>query len=154
VAFQKRYLAAALDPATGQTYYILGPKKNNALFQKLLVHLQQSFGNRYRRIYVACDNYEIHEAKAVGRWLEEHSRFELAWLPSYCPKANLIERGFGDVHDKCTRNHARRHLRTLGGDVGEHMAENCPWKYRLSEIYYNPEVDLEVDVLCIIATFE
>jgi hypothetical protein len=37
--------------------------------------------------------------------------------------------------------------------VEEHLAENGPWKYRLSEIYYTPEVDLEVDVLRISATF-
>ena len=58
-----------------------------------------------------------------------------------------IERVFGDVHDKCTPNHTRRRLRTLVGDVEEHLAENGPWKYRFSEIYYTPEVDLEVDVL-------
>jgi len=151
---QKHYLAAALDPATGQTYYVLGPKKNNALFRKLLDHLRQAFGRRYRKIYVICDNYRIHKAKAVDRWLEEHPRFELVWLPTYCPKANPIERVFGDVHDKCTRNHTRRRLRTLVGDVEGHLAENGPWMYELSEIYYTPEVDLEVDVLRIRATFE
>ena len=151
---QKRYLAAALDPATGQTYYVLGPKKNNALFRKLLDHLRQTCGKRYRKIYIVCDNYKIHKAKAVDRWLEEHSRFELVWLPSYCPKANPIKRVFGDVHDKCTPNHTRRRLRTLVGDVEEHLAENGPWQYRLSEIYYTPEVDLEVDVLHIRARFE
>jgi putative transposase len=150
---QKHYLAAALNPATGQNYYVLGPKKNNVLFRKLLDHLQQNFRKRYRKIYVVCDNYKIHKAKAVNRWLEEHSRFELVWLPSYCPRANPIERVFGDVHDKCTRNHTRRRLRTLVGDVEEHLAENGPWEYRLSEIYYTPEVDLEVDVLRIRATF-
>jgi len=132
----------------------LGPKKNNALFRKLLDHLQRSFRKRYRKIYVVCDNYKIHKAKAVERWLEEHSRFELVWLPSYCPRANPIERVFGDVHDKCTRNHTRKRLRTLVGDVEEHLAENGPWKYRLSEIYYTPEVDLELDELRIRAMFE
>jgi len=151
---RKHYLAAALDLATGQTYYVLGPKKNNVLFRRLLDHLRQSFGKRYRKIYVVCDNYSIHKAKAVEGWLEEHSGFELVWLPSYCPKANPIERVFGDVHDKCTRNHTRRRLRTLVGDVEEHLAENGPWKYKLSEIYYTPEVDLEVDVLHIRARFE
>jgi putative transposase len=151
---QKHYLAAALDPATGRIYYVLGPNKNNFLFRRLLDHLQQIFGKRDRKIYVVCDNYSIHKAKAVDRWLEEHPRFELVWLPSYCPKANPIERVFGDVHDKCTRNHTRRRLRTLVGDVEEHLAENGPWKYRLSEIYSTPEVDLEVDVLRIRATFE
>ena len=150
---QKHYLAAALNPETGQTYYVLGPKKNNVLFRKLLDHLQQTFRKRYRKIYVVCDNYRIHKAKAVDRWLEEHSRFELVWLPSYCPRANPIERVFGDVHDKCTPDYTRRRLRTLVGDVEEHLAENGPWKYRLSEIYYTPEVDLEVDVLLISATF-
>ncbi len=150
----KHYLAAALNPATGQTYYVLGPNKNNVLFRRLLDHLRQSFGKRYRKIYIVCDNYSIHKAKAVARWMEEHPRFELVWLPSYCPKANPIERVFGDVHDKCTRNHTRRRLRTLVVDVEEHLAENGPWKYRLSEIYYTPEVDLEVDVLRIRATFE
>jgi len=38
--------------------------------------------------------------------------------------------------------------------VEEHLAGNGPWKYELSEIYYTPEVDLEVDVLRIRATFE
>src|SRR5215813_8883282 len=138
----------------GQTYYVPGSKKNNALFRKLLDHLQQIFGKRYRKIYVVCDNYRIYKAKAVDRWLEEHSRFELVWLLSYCQKANPIERVFGDVHDKCTRNHTRRRLRALVGDVEEHLAEIAPWEYRSSEIYYTPEVDLEVDVLRIKATFE
>jgi len=53
-----------------------------------------------------------------------------------------------------TPNHTRRRLRTLVGDVEEHLAENGPWKYRLSEIYYAPEVDLKVDVLRIRARFE
>src|SRR5262249_688506 len=138
----------------GRLNYVLGPKKNNALIRKLLDHLQQIFGKRYRKIYVVCDNYRIYKAKAVDHWLEEHSRFELVWLPSYCRKAKPIERVFGDVHDKCTRNHTRRRLRELVGDVEEHLAENAPWKYRLSEIYYTTEMDPEVDVLRIRATFE
>ena len=39
---QKHYLAAALNPATGRTYYVLGPKKNNVLFRELLNHLLRS----------------------------------------------------------------------------------------------------------------
>jgi hypothetical protein len=71
---QKHYLAAALNPETGQTYYVLGPRKNNVLFRKLLDHLRQTFRKRYRRIYVVCDNYKIHKAKAVDRWLEAIAR--------------------------------------------------------------------------------
>ena len=69
------------------------------------------------RIYVVVDNYCIHKAKAVEQWVASHPRFEVLWLPTYCPRANPIERVFGDVHDKCTRNHQRKRLRDLVQDV-------------------------------------
>jgi len=144
---QKHYLAGALDPWTGQIYYVLGPRKNNVLFRQLLTSLEAQCGKRYTRIYLVLDNYSIHKAKAVGQWLERHPRFELVFLPSYCPKANPIERAFGDVHDKCTRNHTRRRLSTLVGDVEQHLAQNGPWQYQLSEIYYTYEVDVALNKL-------
>jgi len=105
---QKHYLAGALDPWTGEMSYVLGPRKNNVLFRQLLTLLDRRFGKHYTRIYVVVDNYSIHTAKAVGYWLDQHPRFELVFLPSYCPQANPIERAFGDVHDKCTHNHTRQ----------------------------------------------
>ena len=59
----------------------------------------------------------------------------------YRNRIREIERVFGDVHDKCTRNHTRRRLRTLVVDVEEHLAENGLRRYRLSVIYYTTEVD-------------
>ena len=47
---------------------------------------------------------------SVGMFLLVHPRFELLYLPTSCPRANLIERAFGDVHDKCTRNHTRKRM--------------------------------------------
>ena len=144
---QKHYLAGALDPWTGQIYYVLGPRKTNVLFRQLLTALDQRFGKRYTKIYVVCDNYVIHKAKAVEQWLAQHPRFELVFLPSYCPRANPIERVFGEVHDKCTRNHTRQRLRTLVEDVEQHLAVNGPWRYKLSEIYFTYEVDVALNKL-------
>jgi putative transposase len=144
---QKHYLAGALDPWTGQIYYVLGPRKTNVLFRQLLTALDEQVGKRYTRIYVVVDNYSIHTAKAVDRWLEMHPRFELVFLPSYCPRANPIERVFGEVHDKCTRNHTRRRLWRLIGDVEQHLKVNGPWKYKLSEIYFTYEVDVALNKL-------
>jgi len=45
------------------------------------------------------------------------------------PKA--IERVFGDVHDKCTRNYKRKCLRDLVKDAEQHVQENGPWQYKL-----------------------
>jgi hypothetical protein len=69
------------------------------------------------------------------------------FLPTYCPRANPIERAFGDVHDKCTRNHRRKRIWTLVGDVEQHLVVNGPWPYMLSDIYYTPEVTAAVQAL-------
>ncbi len=77
-------------------------------------------------------------------WLNYHPRFEMVWQPTYCPTANPIERAFGDVHDKCTRHHKRTRIDDLVGDIKQHLKQNGPWQYRLSSIYYTPEVDAAV----------
>jgi transposase len=89
---------------------------------------------------VVADNDKIHKAKLVQRWLGQHPRFRLLFLPTYCPRANPIERCFGDLHDKVTRNHRRKRMRDLVKDVERHLKQNGPWHYHLSEIYYAAEV--------------
>ena len=91
------------------------------------------------------DNYCIHKAKAVEQWLASHPRFVLLWLPTYCPRANPIERVFGDVHDKCTRNHKRKRLRDVVQDVEQHVQVNGPWRYNLSQLYQAPEITAAVE---------
>ena len=145
---EKHYLAGALHLATGKVLYCLGPRKNNALFRDLLTTLDQTYSaSAITRIYVVVDNYRIHKAKAVEQWLARHPRFALLWLPTYCPRANPIERVFGDVHDKCTRNHKRKRLHDVIKDVERHVKENGPWQYQLSQLYDAPEVTEAVAAL-------
>ena len=98
-----------------------------------------------RRLYVVVDNYKIHKAKAVEQWLATHPRVTLLFLPTYCPRANPIERAFGDVHDCCTRNHQRKRLPDLVADVEDHLHLNGPWQYKLSDLYYEPAVTAAVE---------
>ncbi len=138
---RKSYLAGALNFTTGKLLSVVGERKNRWLFIELLRAIDRACpAAQVAKIYVIVDNYGIHKAKAVGAWLAQHPRFEVVWLPSYCPRANPIERAFGDVHDKCTRNHKRTALGELVADVKAHLRWNGPWRYRLSEIYYAPEV--------------
>jgi len=145
---QKQYLAGALNHLTGKLLSVVGERKNRFLFIALLKAIDRACPARqFTRIYVVADNYRIHTAKAVQAWLAQHPRFEVVFLPSYCPRANPIERAFGDVHDKCTRNHKRTRLADLVSDVVWHLKRNGPWRYKLSEIYYEPEVDAAVAAL-------
>ncbi len=143
---QKHYLAGALEPKSGRIVHCPSPRKTNALFWALLDRLAWRYPPaKFAKISVVVDNYGIHKAKAVERWLAVHSRFELLFLPTYCPKANPIERAFGDVHDKCTRNHQRKRLEDLVWDVEQHLATNGPWQYKLSQLDYTPEVTAVVE---------
>src|SRR5919106_4766084 len=138
---EKHYLAGALDLATGALLHSVAARKTNALFRDLLTRLDACYpAERYTRLYVVVDNYTIHHAKAVQQWLAAHPRFTLLWLPTYGPRANPIERAFGDVHDLCTRNHTRKRLRDLVADVKEHLRVNGPWRYQLSDISDDPAV--------------
>jgi transposase len=145
---QKRYLAAALDHLSGRVISCIGERKMAGLFLELLKALDAAYpAKAYSRLYVVVDNFGIHKAKAVAEWLAMHPRIELLFLPTYCPKANPIERVFWEVHDKCTRNHRRKQIGQLVGDVEQHLAVNGPWPYKLSEIYYTAEVSAAVKEL-------
>src|SRR5262245_29642060 len=99
----KHYLASALDVTPGTLWPCLGTRKTTTLFRELLDVLEECYpAPQYRRLYVVVDNCNIHKAKAVGQWLAGHPRVQLLFLPPYCPRANPIERAFGDVHDQCT----------------------------------------------------
>jgi putative transposase len=138
---EKCYLAGALNFATGEILHCIWYRKVNGLFIDLLTMIELACPlNKFTKIYVVVDNYGIHKAQAVLKYLAAHPRIELLYQPTYCPKANPIERAFGDVHDKCTRNHQRTHLTDLIADVKQHLKVNGPWCYQLSSIYYSPEV--------------
>jgi hypothetical protein len=88
---EKYYLAGALHLATGQVLYCFGPRKNNGLLRVLLPLLDHPYpAQQITRIYMVVDHYRIHKAKAVEQWVASHPRFELLWLPPYCPRANPL----------------------------------------------------------------
>jgi transposase len=142
---EKRHLAGALNITTGTIAHCVWYRKPTGLFLDLLQTLDRTYPARtFFHLQVVVDNAKIHQAAAVRKWLAAHPRFELLYLPTYCPQANPIERAFGDVHDKCTRNHTRKRIWHLVQDVKRHLQVNGPWRYALSEIYYTPEVTAAV----------
>jgi transposase len=145
---EKRYLAGALDIATGRITHCVWYRKQTGLFLEVLDTLARTHpAPLFTHLTVVVDNAKLHKAKKVQQWLTAHPRFEGLYLPTYCPDANPIERAFGDGHDKCTRNHTRKRIRSLVQDVKQHLQVNGPWRYALSEMYYTPEVTAAVATL-------
>jgi transposase len=145
---EKRYLAGALEVSTGTIAHCVWYRKTTGLFLDLLDTLNRAYpASAFTHLSIVADNAKIHHAAEVEKWLAAHPRFELLYLPTYCPRANPIERAFGDVHDKCTRNHTRKRLWHLVQDVKQHLHGNGPWRYALSDLYYTPEVTTAVQTL-------
>jgi transposase len=145
---EKRYLAGALELTTGTITHCVWYRKQTGLFLDLLEALDRTHpAPLFSHLTIVADNAKIHHAQKVQQWLAAHPRFEVLSLPTYCPRANPIERAFGDVHDKCTRNHTRKRMWHLLQDVKRHLRSNGPWRYVLSEIYYTPEVTAALEAL-------
>jgi DDE superfamily endonuclease len=137
---EQRHRAGALDLRTGQVHHCLWFRKVTGRFLDRLSRIEQSYSaRRWDRIYIVADNDKIHKAKLGQHWLQQHPRFRLLFLPTDCPRAHPIERCFGDLHDKVTRNHRRKRRRDLVADRKRHLPQNGPWRYQLSEIYYATE---------------
>jgi transposase len=138
---ERRSLAGALDLCTGQVHHCLWFRKMTGLFLDLLNVLDRAYpAQRFDHIYLVADNGKIHTAATVRHWLRQHPRFQLLFLPTDCPRPHPIERCFGDLHDKVTRNHRRQRMRHLVDDVQRHLAQNGPWHYQWGELYYAAEV--------------
>ena len=145
---EKRYLAGALDMTTGTITQWVWYRKQTGLFLERLATLDRTPpAPLFTQLTVVADNAKLHKAKKVQQWLAAHPRFELLYLPTYCPDANPIERAFGEVHDKCTRTHPRKQIRHLVQDVKQPLRVKGPWPYALSRLYYTPEVTVAVEAL-------
>jgi hypothetical protein len=134
-------LAGALDITTATIAPWVWYRKTTGLFLDLLTTLDRPYPARtFFPLWVVVDNAKIHHAKEVQKWLAAPPRFKGLYLPTYCPQAKPLERAFGDVPDKCTRNHTRKRLGHLVQDGKRHLQGNGPWRYALSALYYTPEV--------------
>ena len=102
---KKRFVAGALNAATGKLTWVTATSKASELFHKLLWKLLGQYRNA-RRIHLVLDNYIIHSSKKTKRFLAQFGdRVVLHFLPPYCPDDNRIERVWLDLHANVTRNH-------------------------------------------------
>src|SRR5579885_430599 len=119
---QKRYLAGALNDATGRLAWVEGPRKTSALVIALIDHLVTRAYAWATRIHIVLDNFKIHSSRAIEaaklRWGE---RVQLHFLPPYCPDENPIERLWKDLHDNVTRNHTCTNMDDLMHRVHDYL---------------------------------
>lgn len=110
---EKRYLAGAMNAATGHLLCVAARRKNSKLFCRLLRRLVEVHPQA-PTLHLILDNYGIHKSRITQRVVASlDGRVTLHFLPPYCPDANRIERVWLDLHANVTRNHRCTSIREL-----------------------------------------
>jgi len=122
----KRYIFGALNARTGSIVSGIVEHKNAAMFVEFLKYLSAAY-RRARLLHLVLDNYIIHKAQVVKRYLKSNPRIVLHFLPPYSPNDNVIERLWKQMHDHVTRNHRHRHIDTLAEEVRSFLHHAQPF---------------------------
>ena len=87
---QRLCVYGAFNYRTGQSHYMVHPKKNSQQFYQFLWPWLEA--NTDRRMVLVLDNASDHRTPRILKLLDEHSDHVLViWLPRYSPERNLIE---------------------------------------------------------------
>lgn len=101
---RKLCIYGALDYRTGQTHYMVHPKKNGQQFNEFLRQLLDR--KRGRFVVVVLDNASYHTTKATLDLLTEHEdHVFVVWLPKYSPELNAIEGLWGYLKKSALNNY-------------------------------------------------
>jgi len=124
---EKRYVAGALNRATGAIVGVEGERKTSRLFIDLLDAVARRYP-RARRIHLIVDNYIIHKSKVTLAALRRHrDRIQVHFLPPFCPDENPIEGLWKDLHANVTRNHRCRTIAELMKAVHRYLKAAAPY---------------------------
>jgi len=95
--FVNRYLYSAIDPINGDSFHLMNMNDVNAKnIDIFLNELQKEFPNNH--LLIIWDNAPFHKSSYLKR-----KNMTLAFLPSYSPQLNPIERFFEEIR-KITAN--------------------------------------------------
>ena len=124
---QRLCIYGAMNYRTGQTHYLIHPKKNAAQFHDFLRQLVEV--NSERKLVLVVDNASYHRTRGVLALLEEHADHVLViWLPRYSPELNLIEGLWGYLKRSSLNNYFFGTVESLERAIVDTFADlnQCP----------------------------
>jgi transposase len=95
-------LFAALEAATGKVIGQCLDRHRHQEFIKFLKTLDREYPKDLD-LHLIVDNYATHKHAEVKKWLANHPRFHLHFIPTSSSWLNLVERFFRDITDKAIR---------------------------------------------------
>lgn len=117
----KRGLFGAVNLRTGQWHYQITERKRSVEFLAFLTSLLSAYP--CTPIYVIVDNASIHTSHAVRRWLAQHPRLALVYLPTYSGhRLNPVERVWNVLKDNIAADRSFQTLAELDQAIHRHFA--------------------------------
>ena len=111
-----------LNYRTGQSHYMVHPKKNSQQFREFLQQLLEA--NSERRLVLVIDNASYHRTKVIRQLLDDHSdHVFVVWLPPYSPELNLIEGLWGYLKRSALNNYFYGEIESLEAAIHEAFTE-------------------------------
>ena len=95
-------LFAALQVVEGRVIGQCYPRHRHQEFLKFLRRLDEEFPGSME-LHLILDNYGTHGHQKVRRWLAQHPRFVLHFIPTSSSWLNLVERWFTELSQKAVR---------------------------------------------------
>ena len=95
-------LFAALNMLDGKVIGQCLPRHRSKEFVKFLGTIDRNTPAELD-LHLIVDNYSTHKSPTVKRWLKQHPRFHLHFIPTSSSWLNLVERWFRNITDKAIR---------------------------------------------------
>lgn len=95
-------LFAALNVVEGRVIGECYPRHRHQEFLRFLRRLDDEFPPD-KMLHLILDNYGTHGHPKVRRWLTQHPRFVLHFIPTSSSWLNLVERWFAELSEKAVR---------------------------------------------------
>lgn len=105
------YIFGVLNILTGGLTYAFFNKQNRFTFIEFLEQVLLAYPTG--PILLILDNATYHTAKDVLKWLEQHPRLTVLWLPKYAPKLNPVDKIWWYLKQKVAANHCYPTIESL-----------------------------------------
>jgi transposase len=124
----KRCVAGGLNAKTGRLLWVVGERRNSALFIEFLQHVRKAYPAA-KTIHLIVDNCKAHTSQKVQKALKDdfQGAIVLHFLPPYSPEHNPIERLWGELHANVTRNHRCKNIDELLERVKRFLKHASPF---------------------------
>lgn len=132
-------LFAALEVAKGKVTGQCSGRHRHQEFLKFLRHLDKEYDGG-EDLHLILDNYGTHKHPKVERWLSQHVRFKLHFIPTSSSWLNLVERWFAEPTNKAIRRGSFANVPDLIEAIVEFIGANNAnakpfvWKATVEEL--------------------